>query len=129
MPRQIRYIQGMRYLGKKTRIKNGVKTSVNRWEDGNTSVETDCHCFGTDFRVHSNPNCPNLERIIKEREEKMIFKSNVWAIAAAANQHFQQVGISSATLAGFAANCKDAGIRIFVKKPSEDGKRIFFLRA
>jgi hypothetical protein len=41
--------------------RNGVRVLVRRF-DGGTTVEADCSCFGSDFRVHSQPDCPNRLR-------------------------------------------------------------------
>lgn len=42
--------------------KNGVRVIVTRWKSGGTTVDATCQCFGSDFRCHSNPSCPNLHR-------------------------------------------------------------------
>lgn len=42
--------------------KNGVRVIVSRWPNGNSTVEADCHCYGSHLRTHSNPRCPLIER-------------------------------------------------------------------
>jgi hypothetical protein len=37
---------------------NGVKVIVRRIPGG-TTVQADCDCFGSRWRAHSNPKCPN----------------------------------------------------------------------
>lgn len=39
--------------------RNGVKVVVYRSENGSV-VEADCLCYGSPYRVHSNPCCPNI---------------------------------------------------------------------
>lgn len=39
--------------------RNEVKVTVYRSENGSV-VEADCLCHGSPYRVHSNPNCPNI---------------------------------------------------------------------
>ena len=46
--------------------KNGVRVIVHRSAEGST-VDADCECFGSNFRVHSREDCPNRLRQIAER--------------------------------------------------------------
>lgn len=40
--------------------RNGVKVIVYKFNNGNTTVEADCNCFGYSFRLHSNQYCKIL---------------------------------------------------------------------
>lgn len=57
----------MRYtkVEKVDQSKNGVKVIVRRFFDKKglvgTTVETDCQCFGFEFRAHSTMFCPRLK--------------------------------------------------------------------
>lgn len=46
--------------------KNGVRVIAHRSAEGST-VDADCECFGSNFRVHSREDCPNRLRQIAER--------------------------------------------------------------
>jgi hypothetical protein len=54
---------------KRIQIRNGVRVIVHV-QDGGTTVESDCGCFGMPFRTHTNMICPLSKRQQAQRTEQ-----------------------------------------------------------
>jgi len=68
--------------------KNGVSVRIDRSEDGSI-VNASCACFGHPARVHSNPDCPNIEKPVcpKCGEQDKMFQTGANGAWVCHNTH------------------------------------------